>query len=315
MTREEHEERLADFQDGYGNEGDPAWVLGGIMIEVGETITAITGKRIADEAMGVIARSLNYFEGDWKSALADHSSSIFSEWKMGRDLFALAGYAQQGIKAVYEISDVGEFAEFIKETIDRATALKDQLAINKHVEPVYKQEFSDIVSMAAARWNLDNSVSVQPEGLARLAGISDSRMRSLAKRSDDAVLPLDDKREITASVALDWLKTQPKFKSSIWKSSFDKANSGEPSATMPFDPIFVPEAADGSRFLPNLATVNGFQIGEKGDEIHIADYDEALRQLQMMDPPRWRRPSPVSGKMSVVVGARFVRINRNEITA
>jgi hypothetical protein len=314
MAHEEHETRLADFQAGYGNEGDPAWILGGLMIEVGETITAITGKRIADEAMGIIALSLNHFDGDWRFAIEENCSSIFSEWKMGSDLYALAGYAQAGVRA-NEITDADTFCEFIRDTIESAEALKNQLTINKHVDPVLKQEFSDIVSMAVARWNIDNDAPVQPEGLARLAGISDSRMRSLAKGSDDAVLPLNDKREIAASVALDWLKTQPKFKSSIWRSSFDKEASDKPRAAVPFNPIFVPEAADGSRFLPDLATDRGFQIGEKGDEVYVADYDEALRQLQMMDPPRWRRPSPVSGKMSVVVGARFVRVNRNEIAA
>lgn len=315
MAHEEHDTRLADFQDGYGNDRDPAWVLGGLMIEVGETITAITGKRIADEAMSIVARSLNNFDGDWRSAIEENCSSIFSEWKMGSDLFALAGYAQAGVRAIQEITDADAFCAFIRDTIDSAEALNSQLTINKHVDTIFKQEFSDIVSMAVARWHLDNDAPVQPEGLARLAGISDSRMRSLAKGSDDAVLPLNDRREIAASVALSWLKTQPKFKSSIWKSSFDKATSDKSTMPFPFDPIFVPESADGSRFLPNLATDKGFQIGEKGDEIFIRDYYEALQHLQMMDPPRWRRPSPVSGKMSVVIGARFVRVNRNEIAA
>ena len=79
------------------------------------------------------------------------------------------------------------------------------------------------------------------------------------------------------------------------------------------DPIFVPEAADGSRFLPDLRQATGFQIGPKGDERMIEDYEEALEELAHMKKPAWRRPSPTSNIRSVITGIRWVRIDRSTL--
>ncbi len=55
--------------------------------------------------------------------------------------------------------------------------------------------------------------------------------------------------------------------------------------------LLVPVAKDGSWFGPHLERGGVFQIGEKGSEIRIAGYENALRRLQAMPKARWRRPN------------------------
>lgn len=64
----------------------------------------------------------------------------------------------------------------------------------------------------------------------------------------------------------------------------------------------IPTAKDGSSFLPYCRSKNGYRIGQKGDEVLIADYWEALKELKEMPVPRWRRPSTTTGIPGIVTG-------------
>lgn len=63
----------------------------------------------------------------------------------------------------------------------------------------------------------------------------------------------------------------------------------------------IPIASDGSKFLPETRRLRGYQVGEKGSEKWVDDYWEALRLLNTMSPPRWRRPN-TQGNWGIVKG-------------
>ncbi|MEY8839234.1 hypothetical protein AB9K41_09425, partial [Cribrihabitans sp. XS_ASV171] len=59
-----------------------------------------------------------------------------------------------------------------------------------------KANLERLVAAARSRIALDTGTRVPVEGLSALAGISESRMRNIAKRSPDATLPVDDDRMV-----------------------------------------------------------------------------------------------------------------------
>jgi transcriptional regulator with XRE-family HTH domain len=53
----------------------------------------------------------------------------------------------------------------------------------------------------------------------------------------------------------------------------------------------VPYAADGSCFSKQLKRAGKFTVGDKDDEVHFEDFDEALGYLRRMGIAKWRRPN------------------------
>ena len=313
MNENTHEARLAAFQESYGNEEDPGMTLADMVISLGNTLEMIVGASIAAEAMAPVARSLGHHAGDWRETITTWSNNAFSDWELGHLMHDMAAYAKFGIDIAAEAEDSeAEIAARIEVRITAAETFLDSVSLDHLIGKDRKQDFETIVLMARTRWQLDHGKPVTPEGLARLGAVSDSRMRGLARQAADATIQMDANRLIPAQAALDWLENQPKFKSSLWKTDRPAA---DPEAAEPeiSDPVFIPEARDGSRFLPGLDTGQGYAIGQKGHEQVVADFDEALSILSRMEPPRWRRPSPASGIPSLVTGVRWVRLGRNSL--
>ncbi|MBR9889997.1 MAG: hypothetical protein GYB20_20130 [Oceanospirillales bacterium] len=77
----------------------------------------------------------------------------------------------------------------------------------------------------------------------------------------------------------------------------------------------MPTAKDGTSFLPNCRSKNGFRIGPKGDEVLYADYWSALKALKAMPTPYWRRPSKTSGKPGIVTRVSLKEFNVDDINA
>lgn len=87
--------------------------------------------------------------------------------------------------------------------------------------------------------------------------------------------------------------------------------AGELQASAPIDtrpathdPIEVPIAKDGSWFGPHLERRSGFTIGEKGEEMLVTNFLEAVRLLSKMRSPCWRRPN-ANGNWGIVTGIRW----------
>lgn len=53
----------------------------------------------------------------------------------------------------------------------------------------------------------------------------------------------------------------------------------------------VPVSQDGREFGPHCERNGGFWIGEKGGEVRIPSFVDALTLLRQMKVPRWRHPS------------------------
>ncbi|QKF52591.1 hypothetical protein FX982_03580 [Pseudomonas graminis] len=67
----------------------------------------------------------------------------------------------------------------------------------------------------------------------------------------------------------------------------------------------VPQARDGSVFVPSLGSRNGYTVGPKGDERKFAGYDDALAFLRSQPAAYWRRPN-AQGNWGIVVGVRWI---------
>lgn len=66
----------------------------------------------------------------------------------------------------------------------------------------------------------------------------------------------------------------------------------------------VPVSDDGRKFGPHCERNGSYCIGEKGGEVHIPSYDDALALLRQMKTPRWRHPCN-DNQWNILVGVRW----------
>ncbi|OSQ52720.1 hypothetical protein MGEO_03535 [Marivita geojedonensis] len=71
-------------------------------------------------------------------------------------------------------------------------------------------------------------------------------------------------------------------------------------------------APDKSVFHPGLKKDGAYVVGETGSEREFTDFDEALRALQAMLVPTWRRPTE-KGRWTQVRGIDWRRVDREEL--
>jgi hypothetical protein len=114
--------------------------------------------------------------------------------------------------------------------------------------------------------------------------------------------------KVPAREALDWLADRDAFFDSVWRTQ-TMGVAVEPDLQ---DPVFVPVAADGSVFHPGLSRGAGYTVGRKGEERPIADYREALAELQRMPIPYWRRPNE-TGAWGTVRGQQWARMEMADL--
>ncbi|MDP2139812.1 MAG: hypothetical protein Q8L20_03275 [Gammaproteobacteria bacterium] len=77
--------------------------------------------------------------------------------------------------------------------------------------------------------------------------------------------------------------------------------------------ISVPVSKDGSFFRKNIRGPKGYRIGEKGSEVVIEEFNDALESLRKMPSPYWRRPSKTTGIPGIVTGIRWERKPLSEV--
>ncbi|WP_205662139.1 hypothetical protein [Alteromonas flava] len=101
-----------------------------------------------------------------------------------------------------------------------------------------------------------------------------------------------------------WLRSRIDFKPTKNCSAHNLSNG---------EFILVPVASDGTHFGPACEYKRGgYTVGEKGDEIKVESFDEALDYLQAMPLAKWRRPN-ASGNFGIVSAVDWKRINRSEL--
>jgi len=183
-------------------------------------------------------------------------------------------------------------------------------------------------NLARARIKLDQGQPVTIHELALLSGVSLKRIQNAVYAKTDEAPVVDKNGLISPEACEPWLIARD-YHHSVWKQVSAlyplTPNWGEDVQFEEVQPnlfvadfVFVPVANDGSMFIPSLrregkSDDGGYTIGAKGAEQVVADYDEALQQLRMMETPRWRRPNSESGNWGLVTGQTWKRIRRAEL--
>ena len=158
--------------------------------------------------------------------------------------------------------------------------------------------FSETLSAAEARWAIDHGKSVMPDDLAALAGVKPKTIANLLAARE---LAMDAEGRIPAAEAMRYLERRDGFVRSNWQHPVapPAVSDGVDEATLA-EQVFVPVDSDGNPFLPSIARPGRdgkarYAIGAKSNPEYVEDFWEALRRLELMPTPRWRRP-PASGK-------------------
>lgn len=306
-------ERAEIFHEQYGNFLDAASVLPDLVIAAGDYISRIVGTEITDAGMALIVSELVQISGgtiehpeNWRSSLTASRSNCFSEWSIGAALHDLAAYAEYGI-VLHESDDPDELAAHIQMLLGIAQDIEARTPfLQWGLEP--NNDLTRLVILARNRWALDNQKPIEPTALAKFGGVTEGRIRNMMSGANKAFSSEDGR--IPADEALKWLIGRPDFWASIWRGQ--SLPRYAPSEEAPIhDVIFVPVARDGSVFHPGLRRGSSYTVGQKGQEQQIADFNEALIQLQRMPVPYWRRPN-ASGNWGSVVGIRWERMDASQ---
>jgi hypothetical protein len=135
--------------------------------------------------------------------------------------------------------------------------------------------------------------------LSLLARMNTQSIRNALKHSPELVTSkLGNLVIVEPASAYEWLRKRQGFIDTTEQTSTDS------------NVILVPEARDGSRFLPSCKQGNGYKIGKKGEEVYVEDYNAALNMLRTMPKAYWRRPSNSTGKFGIVSAIQWVPVTR-----
>ena len=309
-------ERIEIFQEQFGDDLDAGNTLADLVIATGNYLARIVGEATADAGMariveGVVVTSGNSIAkpSDWRDALNEARSNCYSEWPLGQRLHGLTAYAIYGVV----INDCDSEAERAQEIEALVKEAEDFLAVTPlgqwRIDADRESELSRLIRLARNRWALDNNELVEPAALAAFGGVSEGRIRNLMS---DGTFKSEDGR-IPAHQALGWLTQRKEFWNSVWREQ-SVSRFGHRERPPLDEPVFVPVARDGSFFHPLLKRGAGYTIGEKGAETQIATFDAAIRELQQMPIPYWRRPNS-AGHWGIVAGIRWERIDLTDLEA
>ncbi len=305
-------ERIHEFQSRYDYENDAAVTLVEIVRAAGDFLEQITGPKAAGAGMKHLIGTLGMSgSSTWREDLEENEFHAYSEWPLGEMLHNLSAYARYGIElSVREHETEEEVAQRIRDMVETADAFLKSCPLDLWLGEGRKGQLEETVLLARNRWALDHERPVEPEALAEFGGVKISRMRNmLAGKAPE--LPRQNGL-VPAYEAKVWLAKKDCFYPSIWRTA-RPTYEPEQDAVPYYEPIFVPQAQDGSVFHPGLERRSGFTIGEKGHEIQVPTFEEALEKLQEMQDPAWRRPSQGRGGWSIVRGVTWARMSQAEL--
>lgn len=276
--------------------------------QIGRIAAIIYGEAAADTAFDhLVGACLSVTtKGGWRDALQEEANGIYSETPAGGLLHDLTAYADYGI-VLNLCRTVAQREQVLCEQILQGRELL-QLA-----GPLLKDEEKSplwrIVSKAHARWKLDQGEPLTRGDLVLLSGLAEQSVRNrLAEKNSGIEGTID---HVEAAAALPWLSKQKKFVSSLWRYQDDTDVIAD-LETYVAEPLFVPVAPDKSVFHPGLKKDGAYVVGETGSERELTDFDEALRALQAMLVPTWRRPTE-KGRWTQVRGIDWRRMDKQQL--
>lgn len=309
------EERAELFYDKFDFSLDASVTLASIVRHLGDYLSLIVGRDVADAAMANVIASLagnQTGKTDWRAELEENESSCFSAWPLGALLHDLAAYARFGI-VLSEYGSAPEPRNWLEASIRGVVEFRDRSPLSQWLGQERAPQLEELIMLAEARWALDNNKPVEPAALAIFGDVSDGRMRNLMSGASRLFTP-DSNKNVPAHEALAWLEGRDSFWPSIWRQQPLPRYALLQSQPID-DPVFLPVARDGSVFHPGVRRRSGtYTIGEKSDEQHISAFDDALAELQRMPVARWRRPNE-AGNWGIVSGVRWARFDTSELDA
>jgi hypothetical protein len=181
--------------------------------------------------------------------------------------------------------------------------------------------------VAQARLSFDEGLLTAPvSGLAWLGGVNVKTVQNMLSKG---ALQAGGPGAADARSARAWLGARDTWQRSCWREAIEVISSGLAAPFRELETkevsvdiveseqgktewVYVPKAADGSLFTPELVRQRGWTIGPRGDERSFGDYWRALQVLQQVERPCWRRPNRF-GSYNTVVGKDWVRISRSEL--
>ena len=240
----------------------------------------------------------------WREALENVGPAAWTVWEMGECFRELGLYGRYGVTDV----DIppSEREARLDGLLERAEAFVRSAGFDQPGDA--GGQVVRIVRLARSRCALDTGEGgVDPASLAILGGWSEGRVRNMMS-GEGRVLENAGGR-VPAESALAALKDRPAFFDSIWKKA-DEAPADKVATFQ--DVVFAPVARDGTAFHPGLSRGGGYTIGEKGQEITLKTFDDALEALHRMPEPAWRRPNTV-GNWGLVKGVEWRRMERADL--
>lgn len=293
------------------NRDNGEWIVE-LIFDRFEFLESLFGAKNAAAVLFDLLAEANHAEGEhaktWREVLENASPVSWSVWEMYNNINELRLYGRYGVT----LADIPEDSrdQHIGALLAAGGSFLDRADIQRIAGK--DNQLSKIVALAQSRWNLDHATGdVDPASLAILGGLSEGRVRNMMSGEGRAFENTGGR--ISATSALAWLQERPAFFNSIWQQP-DDAVAGTNGPEVLDDVVFVPVAADGSHFHPGLVRGDKFTIGAKGEEVQCVTFEEALRALQNMVTPRWRRPNE-AGNWGIVSGRDWKRIERRVLAS
>lgn len=218
------------------------------------------------------------------------------------------GQVIEGDLAPNDLDDIEKFAK-LESVIDVLTqngtcatlfhALSGRLKLCLHegipIEDIYDTKF--YISH-------ENALSVRE--LVALSNTSEGAVRNELSKMPASAFSKEatGKQLLKIEEAAEWLKSRKEYKPT-------KNLSGMTGLEKEY--VNVPVASDGTYFSYACAYKRGgYTVGEKGDEIKVESFDEALDYLIKMPHAKWRRPNS-AGNYGIVSAVEWKRIPRVEL--
>lgn len=250
---------------------------------------------------------------NWQDLISfSHASPCDNGWKAAELLDGAGLYGLFGVTP----SEIN----FATRKVWVATLPQQLSTLKSCLVPKADGEISRVVNLALSRHAMDSGFGYDEQGvethpvvdvrsLAIFGGVTEGRIRNILSSGDGGLEKVG--QCVTASSAATWLKRRKEFFASIWQQP-DEASPEARSPDFSDDVVFVPVAADGSFFHPGLDRGGKFMIGAKGYEVQHTTFNDALRALQKMATPRWRRPND-AGNWGIVSGRNWKRVERRQL--
>jgi hypothetical protein len=308
------EARAELFFAEFGTKNDPSDQLLDVVNSLGNQLGFIFGEETADKVMGGLLE--DHIEehsgeisagGSWTDFAYEYRKMLLYDTKGGKALMQLQAYAKYGI-----VLDEAKSPEALDKLIRKLTKVVNHFyasCVASPWESAQPDEIGSIVNAANARRALDAGEPIAPSGLALLGGVGEAAVRNLMSKKAKGLRSEDGK--VIFEDAENWLSAKKGFWDSVWQEQDFSDDSAETDAeTGSF--IFIPVSMDGSIFHPGVSDGNNYRVGPKNNLKSFKSYTDALRYLQTLNKPYWKRKNP-TGIWTLIAGQRWERITVSEL--